>query len=70
MESIELLRPEIVAELLDVDVATLAAWRSTRRKDLPFVKFGHRSVRYRRADVQAFIVRHLVQASALARTAA
>ncbi|MFY7865515.1 helix-turn-helix domain-containing protein [Roseateles sp.] len=38
---------------------TLAVWRCTKRYDLPYVKFG-RVVRYRRADLDAFINAHMV----------
>lgn len=38
---------------------TLAVWRSTKRYDLPYVKYG-RSVRYRLRDVLAFVEAHLV----------
>ena len=49
-----LLTPEDVADLLGVAVATLAIWRCTGRYDLPYVKSG-RLVRYRLADVEAFV---------------
>lgn len=49
-----LLTPEQVAKQLVVEETTLAVWRSTRRQPLSFVKIGA-LVRYRRADVQAFI---------------
>lgn len=35
---------------------TLAVWRSTKRYDLPYVKFG-RTVRYRRSALRAFVER-------------
>jgi excisionase family DNA binding protein len=53
-----LLTPQQVARQLVVEETTLAVWRSTRRQPLPFVKVGG-LVRYRRADVQAFIQSHL-----------
>ncbi len=43
-----------VAQILNLKPGTLSVWRCTRRVDLPFVKLG-RAVRYRRADVEAFI---------------
>lgn len=49
-----LLTPEQVAKQLVVEETTLAVWRSTRRQPLSFVKIGA-LVRYRQADVQAFI---------------
>ena len=53
-ESEPLLSPTAVAELLGVKPQTLAAWRCTKRYEIPFVKLG-RQIRYRRADVDAFI---------------
>ena len=49
-----LLRPEVVARLLDVTEGTLAVWRTTRRYPLRWVKVG-RVIRYRMEDVQSFI---------------
>lgn len=45
------------AEYLSIKPATLAVWRSTNRVQLPFVKLGGSGgqVRYRRADLDAFI---------------
>jgi hypothetical protein len=42
------------AEFLSVKPQTLANWRCTRRYPLAFVKIG-RAVRYRLADLEAFI---------------
>lgn len=42
------------AAYLDVKPQTLAAWATSRRYDLPFVKVG-RLVRYRKQDLDAFI---------------
>ncbi len=39
---------------LDTTVGTLQVWRSTGRYALPFIKIG-RNVRYRRADLAAWI---------------
>lgn len=49
-----LLTTDQVADLLGIQVQTLESWRYTKRYALPFVKVG-RSVRYRPADVDAFI---------------
>jgi len=49
-----LLKPEITAEILGVDVKTLAVWRCTKRYPLPWVRIG-RNVMYKPEDVQAFI---------------
>ncbi len=50
-----LLSAEQAAELLDTNTGTLAVWRCTRRyPTLRYVKVG-RSVKYRLADIEAFI---------------
>lgn len=53
-ESNRLLTPDQVAEQLGVTTHTLAVWRCTRRYPLKYHKIGTR-VRYRQADVDAFI---------------
>lgn len=56
----DLLDDHAAAELLDVSPGTLSVWRSTGRYALPFLKIG-RKVRYRRADLEAWIagrIRH------------
>ena len=50
----ELLTRPQAAQLLGVQVQTLAIWASTGRYALPFVKVG-RSVRYRRSDLERFL---------------
>jgi len=54
----KLLTPETVADLLGLTLHTLAVWRCVKRVPLPYVKVG-RCVRYRAADVEAFISSHL-----------
>lgn len=49
-----LLTPSETAKILGVSPATLATWRATRRYPLQYVKVG-RYVRYREADIKAFI---------------
>jgi predicted DNA-binding transcriptional regulator AlpA len=60
IDSEQLLAPADVARVLGVPVATLANWRSGRTGPV-FLKIG-RHVRYRRADLEAWIderaVRH------------
>lgn len=51
---IGLLTPDQVAAELGVSRRTLAAWRSSRRNYLPYVKVGNR-VRYRQQDVAAWV---------------
>lgn len=55
--SILLTRREAAA-YLGVAEQTLAVWKCTGRRSLPFVKIG-RLVRYRKADLDAFILQHL-----------
>lgn len=49
-----LLTPRDVARKLAISEETLTTWRCTRRQHIPYVKVGH-LVRYRPADVSAFI---------------
>lgn len=55
--SILLTRREAAA-YLGIAEQTLAVWKCTGRRALPFVKIG-RLVRYRKADLDAFIIEHL-----------
>ena len=50
----KLLTPDEAAEVLGISTATLAVWRCTNRYTLCHVKCG-RLVRYREADIEAFI---------------
>ena len=50
----DLLKSEEVAHFTGLSIETLAQWRSQRR-GIPYLKIG-RSVRYARADVQAYLV--------------
>lgn len=50
----DLLSEQEAAELLTVSPGTLSVWRSTGRYNLPFLKVG-RMVRYRRADLIAWL---------------
>lgn len=52
----DLLDANQAAEILDVTAGTLAVWRCSGRYALPFVKVG-RSVRYRRADLEAWLAK-------------
>ena len=47
------------AEYIGVQPQTLAAWASTGRYDLPFVRVG-RLCKYRLADLEAFLARRTV----------
>jgi predicted DNA-binding transcriptional regulator AlpA len=52
--SADLLDDKAAAAVLDVSPGTLSVWRSTGRYALPFLKIG-RKVRYRRADLLAWM---------------
>ena len=52
--------PAEASRILGVTPHTLAVWRCENRYSLPYVKIG-RLVRYRRADLEAFIERGLQQ---------
>ena len=65
----KLFTPDEVADLLGVTTHTLAVWRCEGRYTLPYVKSG-RLVRYREADVLAFIEERLKRQSSEDRTAA
>ena len=49
-----LLTPEQVAKRLGIKVDTLKNWRTKKRNGPPYVKVGG-VVRYRPADIEAFI---------------
>ena len=49
-----LLDEQAAAAYLDLKPGTMAVWRSTGRYAIPFVKIG-RNVRYRRADLDAWL---------------
>lgn len=61
----DLLTPDQVAATLGLSHRTLAAWRSSRRNPLPYVKVGSR-VRYRPKDVSTWLESrtHIAAASA------
>lgn len=56
----DLLNEEQAANFLQVRPNTLAVWRSTKRYAIPFVKIGA-CVRYKRADLEAFIQENRVE---------
>lgn len=57
----QLLTRQQAAEYLGLSRSTLEVWACTKRERLPYIKLG-RSVRYRRADLDAFISRGTVNA--------
>ena len=61
----DLLNEQEAAHVLDTAPGTLSVWRSTGRYNLPFLKVG-RSVRYRRADLLAWLDARVRQSGATA----
>ena len=61
----DLLDDHAAAAVLDVSPGTLSVWRSTGRYALPFLKIG-RKVRYRRADLQAWMASRTRESGATA----
>lgn len=60
-----LLDDKEAASMLDVSPGTLGVWRSTGRYNLPFIKVG-RNVRYRRADLDAWLEKRCRESGATA----
>jgi excisionase family DNA binding protein len=60
----DLLTRKQAAEYLGITPRTLAVWACVKRYPLPYVKVG-RLVKYRRADLDAFIARRTVTQAAL-----
>lgn len=56
-----LMTPEEAAEYIGFAVSTMRIWRKERRKDgvtgPEFVRLGHRTIRYRKSDLDAFITK-------------
>lgn len=61
----DLLDDKAAASILDVSPGTLSVWRSTGRYNLPFLKIG-RKVRYRRADLEAWLASRVRETGATA----
>jgi hypothetical protein len=57
------LPPREAAAFLGLAEQTLSVWRSTKRYDLPYIKVGRR-IRYRLADLEAFLKRNTVTPAA------
>ena len=55
----DLLTQEQAASVLGISPGTLEQWRTTHRYRLPYIKVGSR-VRYRRSDLETFIVSRTV----------
>ena len=61
----DLLDDKAAAAYLSLSPGTLSVWRSTGRYNLPYVKVG-RLVRYRRADLDAWLEKRYRQSGATA----
>ncbi|MDZ4697767.1 MAG: helix-turn-helix domain-containing protein [Deltaproteobacteria bacterium] len=59
-----LLTEAAAAKVLALEQRTLEGWRATRRYPLPFIRIGHKTVRYRASDLTAFIEARLVNTAA------
>lgn len=57
----KLLSRKEAASYLKLMPQTLAVWACTKRYDLPYIKIG-RSIRYRQADLDAFINKGIAHA--------
>ena len=53
--------PEETAEILGVEIPTLANWRHNKRYKLPYVKIG-RKIKYPKSGILAFIKSRTVEA--------
>ena len=60
MELPQLLNAKEVADQLGVTTTTLAIWRC-RKQGLPYVKLGNRMIRYKAADVAAYVQERTVK---------
>ena len=58
----ELLNTDSAADLLGLSKSTLEHWRMVR-KGPPFVRVGPRCIRYRRADLDAWLSQQLIEAN-------
>ncbi len=55
MNTQNLLTANEVAEFLQISPRTLASWRANNPNDLPFIRLGNRTIRYRLEDVDDFL---------------
>lgn len=51
----DLLTRSEAAKALNVKPQTLASWATSKRYNLPYIKVGKKSVRYKRSDIDGFI---------------
>lgn len=55
MKTQNLLTANEVAEILQISPRTLASWRANNPNDLPFIRLGNRTIRYRLEDLDDFL---------------
>ncbi len=55
MNTQNLLTANEVAEFLQISPRTLASWRANNPNDLPFIRLGNRTIRYRLEDLDDFL---------------
>ena len=55
MNTQNLLTANEVAEFLQISPRTLASWRANNPNDLPFIRLGNRTIRYRLEDLDYFL---------------
>ena len=55
MNTQNLLTANEVAEFLQISPRTLAPWRANNPNDLPFIRLGNRTIRYRLEDLDDFL---------------
>jgi excisionase family DNA binding protein len=53
----DILTPEQAAKILKVSTRKLRTLRATRGAGPPFLRIGYRTIRYRRADLEAWVAR-------------
>lgn len=54
-----LLTDQQLATYLQLKPQSLRLWRSAHRGSLPYIRLGRRAIRYRFADVQAWLTAHV-----------
>ncbi len=55
MNTQNLLTANEVAEILQISPRTLASWRANNPNDLPFIRLGNKTIRYRLEDLDDFL---------------
>lgn len=58
----KLMTTQEVADYLNIKKQTLEAWRSRNTISIPYIRIGS-SIRYKKQDVEEWLVEHLVKTS-------